>query len=356
MSAGSTFGKMFTITTWGESHGKGVGCVVDGCPAGLALSEADIQHDLDRRRVGQSKITSPRKESDSVNIMSGVFEGVTTGTPISLIIYNYDADSSAYESIRHLYRPGHADYSYYAKYGVRDWRGSGRASGRETACRVAAGAIARKLLAHFGVSIVGYVRQIGNIIAEHTDEDEVERNIVRAPDAAAAELMIAYIEAARDDEDSVGGIIEVVARNVPAGLGEPVFDKLDADIAKAMMSIGATKGVEIGSGFASASLRGSQHNDPFTMKDGRVGTTSNNHGGILGGISTGEDIVVRVAIKPAASIAKEQPTIDIEGNPATISVKGRHGPSMCPRAVPVAEAMLAITLADHLLRQRATRL
>lgn len=356
MGAGSTFGKSFVVTTWGESHGKAVGCVVDGCPAGLALTEDDIQHDLDRRRVGQSRITSQRKESDTVNIMSGVFEGVTTGTPISLIIYNYDADSSAYESIKRLYRPGHADYSYLVKYGIRDWRGSGRASGRETADRVAAGAIARKLLAQFGISIIGYVRQIGNIVAARTDVDEIERNLVRAPDAEAAERMIALIEAARDDEDSVGGIIEVVAHNVPPGLGEPVFDKLDADIAKAMMSIGATKGVEIGSGFASVNLRGSEHNDPFTMKNGRVGTTTNNHGGILGGISTGEDIIVRVAIKPAASIAKAQPTIDLEGNPATISVKGRHDPSICPRAVPVAEAMLALTLADHLLRQRATRL
>lgn len=356
MGAGSTFGKSFVVTTWGESHGKAVGCVVDGCPAGLPLTEADIQYDLDRRRVGQSKITSQRKESDTVNIMSGVFDGVTTGTPISLIIYNYDADSSAYDSIKRLYRPGHADYSYLVKYGIRDWRGSGRASGRETADRVAAGAVARKLLAHFGISIIGYVRQIGNIVSARTDIDEIERNLVRAPDAEAAERMIALIESARDDEDSVGGIIEVVARNVPPGLGEPVFDKLDADIAKAMMSIGATKGVEIGSGFSSAGLRGSQHNDPFTMKDGRVGTTTNNHGGILGGISTGEDIIVRVAIKPAASIAKAQPTIDLEGNPATISVKGRHDPSICPRAVPVAEAMLALTLADHLLRQRATRL
>ncbi len=355
MGAGSTFGKAFVITTWGESHGKAIGCVVDGCPAGLPLDEADIQYQLDRRRVGQSKITSPRKESDTVQILSGVFEGVTTGTPISLMIYNYDADSSAYESIKHLYRPGHADYSYRVKYGIRDWRGSGRASGRETACRVAAGAIARKLLAGVGCSIVGYVRQVGDIVAERTDLDEVERNIVRAPDAEAAVRMIAYIEAARDDEDSVGGIIEVVARNVPPGLGEPVFDKLDADIAKAMMSIGATKGVEIGSGFASVLLRGSEHNDPFTMKGERVGTTRNNHGGILGGISTGEDIVVRVAIKPAASIAKEQATVDIEGHPATISVQGRHDPSICPRAVPVAEAMLALTLADHLLRQRATR-
>ncbi len=356
MSSGSTFGKLFTVTTWGESHGAGVGVVVDGCPAGLPLTEADIQGQLDRRRTGQSKVTTQRKESDTVKIMSGTFEGVTTGTPISLLIMNYDADSSAYEEIKHLYRPGHADFSYQQKYGLRDWRGSGRASGRETACRVAAGAVARKLLTHFGISIVGYTRQIGSVIAERTDLDQIERNIVRAPDAEAAERMIAEIEAAQADQDSLGGIVELIATGVPAGLGEPVFDKLDADIAKAMISIGATKGVEIGSGFAAANLRGSSHNDPFVNKGGRVGTRHNNHGGILGGISTGEEITVRVAIKPPASIAKEQETVDLAGEPATIQVHGRHDPTICPRAVPVCEAMLAIVLADHLLRQRATRL
>lgn len=356
MSSGSTFGKLFTVTTWGESHGPGIGVVVDGCPAGLELSEADIQTQLDRRRTGQSKVTTQRKESDTVRIMSGVFEGVTTGTPISLLIMNHDADSSAYEAIKHLYRPGHADYTYQQKYGLRDWRGSGRASGRETACRVAAGAVARKLLAHYGVQIVGYTRQIGSVIAEQTDYAEIERNIVRAPDAEAAFRMIVEIEAAQADHDSLGGIVEIIANGVPAGLGEPIFDKLDADIGKAMLSIGATKGVEIGSGFGAASLRGSQHNDPFINNDGRVGTRSNQHGGILGGISTGEPILVRVAIKPAASIGREQDTVDTDGNPATIQVGGRHDPTICPRAVPVCEAMLAIVLADHLLRQRATRL
>jgi chorismate synthase len=353
---GNTFGQLFRLTTWGESHGPAVGCVVDGCPSGLPLTEGDIQRELDRRRVGQSKVSSARQEPDNVQILSGVFEGRTTGTPIGMLVWNADAKSSHYENIKDLYRPGHADYTWDAKYGFRDWRGGGRSSARETIGRVAGGAIARLLLTRAGVSIVGWTAQLGDLVAEVIDEDEIERNIMRCPDARVAELMIARVDAARRSLDSLGGIVEVRARGVPPGLGEPVFDKLQADIGKAMFSIPAIKGVEMGEGFGVAQMRGSEHNDPFIRReDGRIGTSGNHHGGMLGGISTGEEIVVRIAAKPPASIARAQQTVDRAGNPSEIEVHGRHDPTVLPRLVPIAEAMLALVLADHLLRQRAAR-
>ncbi len=353
---GNSFGHVFRLTTWGESHGPGVGCTVDGCPAGLPLAVTDIQHELDRRRVGQSKVSSPRQEADQVQILSGVFEGRTTGAPITLVVFNTDARSGSYEAIKDLYRPGHADYTWDAKYGFRDWRGGGRSSARETIGRVAGGAVAKLLLAQAGVSIVAYTLQLEDLRARVFDEDEIERNIMRCPDAEVAAQMIERVDAARRALDSLGGIVEVRARGVPPGLGEPVFDKLQAEIGKAMFSIPAIKGVEMGEGFAVAGLRGSVNNDPFVRRaDGSIGTTSNHHGGILGGISTGEEIVVRLAAKPPASIAQPQQTVDRAGNAATIEVHGRHDPTVLPRLVPIAEAMLALVLADHLLRQRLAR-
>ncbi|MFQ3661873.1 MAG: chorismate synthase [Chloroflexaceae bacterium] len=354
---GNSFGQVFRLTTWGESHGPAVGCTVDGCPAGLPISEEEIQRDLDRRRVGQSRVSSQRQEADRVQILSGVFEGRTTGTPISMVVYNTDAKPGHYESIKDLYRPGHADYTWDAKYGFRDWRGGGRSSARETIGRVAGGAVARKLLAGIGVHIVAYTLQLEELRAQRFDEEEIERNIMRCPDPQVAALMVERVDQARRALDSLGGIVEVRARGVPPGLGEPVFDKLQADIGKAMFSIPAIKGVEFGEGFEVARMRGSQHNDPFVRReDGSIGTQSNHHGGILGGISTGEEIVVRLAAKPPASIARPQTTVDREGNPATIEVHGRHDPTVLPRLVPIAEAMLALVLADHWLRQRLARL
>jgi chorismate synthase len=353
---GNTFGQVFRLTTWGESHGPAVGCVVDGCPAGLPIAEDEIQRELDRRRVGQSRVSSARQEPDRVQILSGVFEGRTTGTPISMLVWNTDAKSSHYDNIKDLYRPGHADYTWDAKYGFRDWRGGGRSSARETIGRVAGGAIARKLLARAGVSIVAWTAQLGDLKAEVIDEDEIERNIMRCPDARVAALMVERVDQARRSLDSLGGVVEVRARGVPPGLGEPVFDKLQADIGKAMFSIPAIKGVEMGEGFGVAHMRGSEHNDPFAPReDGSIGTTSNHHGGILGGISTGEEIVIRIAAKPPASIARPQQTVDRLGNPSPIEVHGRHDPTVLPRLVPIAEAMLALVLADHLLRQRLAR-
>ncbi|NTU77897.1 MAG: chorismate synthase [Chloroflexales bacterium] len=354
---GNSFGQAFRLTTWGESHGPGVGCTVDGCPAGLPLAVADIQRELDRRRVGQSKVSSPRDEPDQVQILSGVFEGRTTGTPISMLVLNTDAKPGHYEAIKDLYRPGHADYTWDAKYGFRDWRGGGRSSARETIGRVAGGAVARLLLAHAGVRIVAYTLQLEELRARVIDEGEIERNIMRCPDPEVAAQMVERVDQARRSLDSLGGIVEVRARGVPPGLGEPVFDKLQADIGKAMFSIPAIKGVEMGEGFGVVGLRGSENNDPFVRhEDGSIGTASNHHGGILGGISTGEEIVVRLAAKPPASIAQPQQTIDSAGNPATIEVHGRHDPTVLPRLVPIAEAMLALVLADHLLRQRLARL
>ena len=351
----SSFGKAFAITTWGESHGTAIGVVVDGCPAGLEISEADIQADLDRRRVGQSEVTSPRNEADRVQILSGVFNGLTMGSPISLLVWNQDADSSKYEDIKEVFRPGHADYSYLAKYGVRDHRGGGRSSGRETVGRVAAGAIARKLLAREGVRIVGYTAELAGLRAEQIDFDEINRNIVRCPDPVVAPQMVAAVLKAKEENDSLGGVAELLAMGVPPGLGEPVFDKLDADIGKGILSIGAVKGIEFGSGFGMARMRGSESNDPFVNVGGKIGTTENKAGGILGGISTGEDILVRLAVKPTSSIAREQNTVNTKGEETTIAVRGRHDPTIIVRLVPVAEAMLALVLADHLLRQRLAR-
>ena len=353
---GNSIGQIFRLTTWGESHGPAVGCTVDGCPAGIELRSEDIQRELDRRRVGQSKVSSQRQEPDQVQILSGVFEGRSTGAPITMMVLNTDAKSAHYDSIKDSYRPGHADYSWDVKYGFRDWRGGGRSSARETIGRVAGGAIAKLLLARVGVKIVGYTLQLADLRAKVFDEAEIERNIMRCPDAEVAAQMVERVDAARRSLDSLGGIVEVQARGVPPGLGEPVFDKLQADIGKAMFSIPAIKGVEMGEGFGVAELRGSENNDPFIRRaDGSIGTQSNHHGGILGGISTGEEIVVRLAAKPPASIAQAQQTVDREGNPTTIEIHGRHDPTVLPRLVPIAEAMLALVLADHLLRQRAAR-
>ncbi|WP_110519850.1 chorismate synthase [Herpetosiphon llansteffanensis] len=354
---GNSFGRLFRISTWGESHGAGLGVVIDGCPAGLELDLAAIQAQLDRRRVGQSRMTSARREPDEVEILSGVFEGRTTGTALAMLIRNTNARSSDYDAIKHLYRPGHADHSYDAKYGFRDYRGGGRSSARETAARVAAGAVARQILATMGISLVAYTLSLGHLKAQIIDENEIENNIMRCPDPAIAEQMIAYVDQARRDLDSLGGVVEVKARGVPAGLGEPVFDKLDALIGHAMFSIPAIKAVEIGSGIEAGNARGSQNNDPFIQRaDGSIGTSSNHAGGILGGISSSEEIVVRLTAKPPASIAQEQTTVDQAGAPATIVVKGRHDPTVLPRLVPVAEAMLALVLVDCMLQQRAARL
>jgi chorismate synthase len=345
----SSFGRLFTVTTWGESHGAAVGVVVDGVPPGLALDPALLQKDLDRRRPGQSSITTQRSEADTAVILSGVFEGKTTGTPITILAWNQDAKSKDYDSLKDVYRPGHADFTYAAKYGIRDHRGSGRASGRETLGRVAAGAIAKALLATRGVSIVGGTVAVADVVATRRDWDVAESNAIRCPDSEAAVKMIEVIEAARADHDSVGGVVEVVARGCPAGWGDPTMEKLDGEIARALMSIPALKGVEIGDGFASTRLRGSQSNDAM----GEGGFRTNRAGGILGGISTGADIVARVAVKPASSIGKPQETVNASGESVTIAVEGRHDPCICPRVVPVAEAMLAIALADAFLRQCA---
>ncbi len=354
--SGNSFGTVFRITTFGESHGRAVGVTIDGCPAGLPIDEQGIQKELDRRRTGQSRVTTPRQEKDRIEFLSGIFEGMTTGMPLTMLVWNEDADSSKYEPIRDLYRPGHADYTYLAKYGRRDHRGGGRSSARETIGRVAAGAVAKALLAREGVVIYGYTVQVGSIVAREVDPSVIERNMVRAADFEASERMIAAIDAARDSGDSLGSTVEVRAEGVPPGLGEPVFDKLDADLAKAMLSVPATKGFEIGDGFAVVPRHGSENNDPFVMDAaGIVRTTTNHAGGILGGISTGEPIVIRVAIKPPSSITKEQQTIDTQGGARTIRVEGRHDPCLAPRAVPVLEAMLALVLADHLLRHRLVR-
>jgi chorismate synthase len=353
---GNSFGQLFRITTWGESHGGGVGVVVDGCPPRLELTEADIQPDLDRRRPGQSKIVSPRKEADRIQILSGTFEGKTLGTPISMWVKNEDARSEAYTEMATKFRPSHADYTYQAKFGIRSWPGGGRTSARETIGRVAAGAIAKKLLRQqYGVEVLAYVKQVQRIVGE-IDPDKVklkdiEANIVRCPDAAAAVRMIRLIEKVRRAGDTVGGIVEGVARGVPAGWGEPVFDRLEADLAKAMLSLPASKGFDIGSGFGGILLTGMQHNDPFRAKGGKVYTTSNRSGGIQGGISNGQTIYFRVAFKPVATVMREQDTIDIEFKNTRLKARGRHDPCVLPRAVPMVEAMTALVLVDHALRQ-----
>lgn len=352
---GNTFGSAFRITTYGESHGAAVGVVVDGCPAGLELGEEDIQRELDRRKPAQSAVTTQRAEKDEVKILSGVFEGKTTGAPIAMLVYNKDFDSSPYLELKNKPRPNHADFTYAMKYGHWDWRGGGRASGRETIGRVAAGAIAKKLLAKLGIEILGHAKEIHGIKAgEVAVEDirkNVEKNVVRCADLKIAKKTEEEILKAKKEGDSVGGVVELIALNVPIGMGEPVFDKLDADIAKALMSIGAVKGVEIGAGFEAAKKKGSENNDAFYVEKGRVKTFTNNSGGILGGISNGMPIVVRAAVKPTSSIAKEQKTVDLEKiQNATISIKGMHDPCIVPRVLPVCEAMLALVLADHAIR------
>ena len=353
---GSRFGTTFTLTTWGESHGPALGVVIDGCPAGIPLTVEDIQHELDRRRVGQSKVTTPRGEKDRAEILSGVFEGITTGAPISIITYNADADSSKYDNLRDLFRPGHGDYTYHMKYGHRDHRGGGRSSARETWGRVAAGAVARKILDHAGARVYGFTREIGGIEMETFDEAEIERNIVRCPDPVAAEKMIDAIMTIKEEKNSLGGIVEARAVGVPVGLGEPTFEKIEALIGQAMLSIPATKGVEIGRGFAQARMTGRESNDQYEIRDGRIRAMTNNAGGTLAGISTGEEIIVRVAIKPTSSIEQDQLTVTTDMEPTTVKVFGRHDPSVVPRAVPVVEAMLANVLADLYLRNRASRI
>ena len=377
--SGNTFGTIFRVTTWGESHGPAVGVTIDGCPSMLPVSVGDIQKDLDRRRPGQSDISTPRKESDTVTILSGVFEGKTTGTPISMVVWNRDVDSSPYEALMDTPRPGHADYPYWVKYGIRDYRGGGRASARETIGRVAAGAIAKKVLADRGIDLLAHVVELGGIRARRAQvlvqaqsqsqsraqtqeqvrmqlsalRDEVERTPLRCADLDAAEQMQRLVQSVREEGDSIGGIVEIIATNVPAGTGEPVFDKLDADLAKALMGIGAVKGVEIGAGFGCATMRGSEMNDSFGLSeaDEQVIQETNDAGGILGGLATGAPIVCRIAVKPTPSIAIPQKTINLMTMTETeITIKGRHDPTIPPRIVPVAEAMVAIVLADHLLR------
>ncbi len=346
--SGSTYGKVFTISTFGESHGKAVGVVVDGVTPGVELGEQDIQKDLDRRRPGQSSVTTPRREADAVHIMSGVFEGKTTGTPVMMIVYNENQRSKDYDDIKDLFRPGHADYTYSVKYDNRDYRGSGRASGRETIGRVAAGAVAKKLLAAKGIKILASTKNIGGVRAEKYCPDEIEKNIVRTADPDAAPQMIDLIHKSIEVENSIGGIVECRISGVPAGVGEPVFDKLDAELAKAALSIGGVKAIEFGAGFAAAKMTGKEHSDEMDS----TGFKSNNAGGIIGGISNGNEIVFRIAVKPTSSISRPQNTIDLNGREVVCETRGRHDPCLCPRIVPVLEAMSAIVLID-LIKQNA---
>ena len=356
---GNTFGQLFRVTTFGESHGGGIGVVIDGCPPKIDISEADIQLELDRRRPGQSKLTTQRKEEDRCEILSGVFEGKTLGTPIALAVRNKDARPEDYSEIADKFRPSHADYTYEAKYGIRNWQGGGRASARETIGRVAAGTVAKKILERLypNFEVVAYVTQIHDITAKidrsRVKMKDVEKNIVRCADAAAAKRMMSLIEQVRDQGDSIGGLIECVIRGIPPGLGEPVFDKLDADLSKAMLSIPATKGFEIGSGFGATRMRGSQHNDPFVMRAGKIRTKTNKSGGVQGGISNGEDIYFRVAFKPPATIALQQKTVTSSKQQSELAARGRHDPCVLPRAVPIVEAMAALVLCDHALRHQA---
>ena len=356
---GNTFGQLFRVTTFGESHGGGIGVVIDGCPPKISISKAEIQHELDRRRPGQSKITTQRKEEDECEILSGVFAGKTLGTPIAILVRNKDARPEDYSEIATKFRPSHADYTYEAKYGIRNWQGGGRASARETIGRVAAGAVAKKILSilYSELEIVAYVAQIHEIVAKINRSivkaKDVERNIVRCPEGVAAKRMMSLIEHVREEGNSVGGVIECVIRGIAAGLGEPVFDKLDADLAKAVLSIPATKGFEIGSGFGATRMRGSEHNDPFEMRGGKIRTATNNSGGVQGGISNGEEIYFRVGFKPTATIAHEQKTVTASQEQTKLAARGRHDPCVLPRAVPIVEAMAAIVLCDHALRQKA---
>lgn len=356
---GNSFGKAFKVTTFGESHGKALGVVIDGCPSGLEIDEEFVQNELARRRPGQSAIVTQRKEQDAVEFLSGIFEGRSTGAPIAMVIFNADARSKDYGHIAERFRPSHADFTYQEKYGWRDYRGGGRSSARETAARVAAGAIAKIFLKDHGISIHGYVSQVGEITLSQPygalDLSLTETNDVRCPDPDTAEAMIALIREVRKAGDTIGGVVSAVVRGVPSGLGEPAFDKLHADLGKAMLSINACKGFEYGSGFAGASLRGTQHNDPFYMENGKVRTRSNFSGGIQGGISNGMDIYFRSAFKPVATIVPAQESVDLSGQSVLVEGKGRHDPCVLPRAVPIVEAMAALVVADHLLRQRMTR-
>jgi chorismate synthase len=355
----NSYGTIFKISTFGESHGPAIGVVIDGCPAGLNIDESFIQHELNRRKPGQSKITTQRKEDDTFKILSGVFEGTSTGTPIAVVIENQDQRSKDYSHLENTFRPSHADYTYQEKYGVRDHRGGGRSSARETAARVAAGAVAKLLLKREGITIDGFVSQVGDIKAPHyttLDLSKTEDNIVRCPDAATAERMIALIDSVRLERDTIGGLVTCVVKNVPAGLGEPVFDKLHAELGKAMLSINAVKGFEYGSGFEGIKLRGSQHNDAFVQSGGKIRTKTNHSGGVQGGITNGEDIYFNVAFKPVATIMQDQESVDKEGNAVTVSGKGRHDPCVVPRAVPIVEAMAALVIADFLLRNKVSKL
>lgn len=354
----NTYGTLFRISTFGESHGPAIGVIIDGCPAGLLIDESFIQLELDRRKPGQSKITTQRKEDDTFKILSGVFEGKSTGTPIAIVIENQDQRSKDYGHIAEAFRPSHADYTYEAKYGNRDYRGGGRSSARETAARVAAGAIAKLLLKSMGIEINAYVSQVGELKAPHytqLDLTKTEDNIIRCPDPAMAEKMIALIDQVRLERDTIGGIVTCVIKNTPVGLGEPVFDKLHAELGKAMLSINAVKGFEYGSGFAGITMRGSQHNDEFYNEAGRIRTKTNHSGGIQGGISNGEDIYFNVAFKPVATIMQDQASVDKQGNETTVSGKGRHDPCVVPRAVPIVEAMAALVLVDFVLRGRGAK-
>ncbi|MFA6049241.1 MAG: chorismate synthase [Candidatus Micrarchaeia archaeon] len=357
---GNSFGKLFSITSFGESHGAAIGVVVDGCPAGMPLSEADLQAELDLRKPGQSAVSSPRREGDRAEILSGVFEGKTLGTPIAILVRNEGAKSGDYEKIKRVFRPGHADFGFFSKFGLRDFRGGGRSSGRETIARVAAGAIAKKLLSRAGVKIIGRVVEAAGVKEKPLEISDknysqtvaaVRSSIVRCADQIAGKKMVSEIEKARAVGDSTGGVVEVAAIGVPAGLGEPVFGKLDAEIACSLMGIGSVKGVEIGAGFSASRMRGSENNDSFFAKNGKIATKTNNHGGILGGISSGMPIVARIAVKPTSSIAKTQNTVGEGLEEAEISVLGRHDPNICPRIVPVAEAMLALVLVDAMMLQ-----
>lgn len=355
--AGSTFGNIFKITTWGESHGKGIGVVIDGCPAGLSLSEEDIQTYLNRRKPGQSRYTTQRKETDAVEILSGTFEGKTTGTPISMVIFNQDQRSRDYGDIATYYRPGHADYTFDAKYGFRDYRGGGRSSGRETIGRVAAGAVAAKILKELGVSFQTYTKAVGPVACTTFDPDEIFRNPLYMPDALAAKQAQEYLEECMKRQDSSGGVIECIIKGLPAGIGDPVFEKLDANLAKAVLSIGAVKGFEIGNGFAAARADGSSNNDGFYITDtGETAKTSNHSGGVLGGISDGSPIIFRAAIKPTPSIAALQKTVNKSGENIDISIHGRHDPIIVPRAVVVVEAMAALTVCDAMLLNMSSRM
>jgi chorismate synthase len=355
--AGNSLGSLFRITTFGESHGTAVGVLIDGVRPNMPISEVEIQRELDRRRPGQSSVTTPRNEADRVQILSGVFDGKTLGTPICLLVWNTDHNPKAYDAIKNLFRPGHAAYTYLSKYGIQDYRGGGRSSGRETIGRVASGAVAKRLLAERGIEIIAYTKEVGGIVAKKLDYSYIELNSVRCPDREAADKMMRKILAVKKQGDSLGGVVEAVVKHCPPGLGEPVFDKLEADLAKAVMSIPATKGFEIGSGFAAARMRGSEHNDEFykDRKTGAIRTKTNHAGGVLGGITNGEDIVIRVAVKPPSSIPKAQQTVDLKGRRHTITVEGRHDPCLCPRVVPVVESMIALVLAEHLIRQQLVK-